>query len=978
MGHYDSKVWSVIDIDIAMISSWLRVVSSSPTNFNSSSTTVHDYYIENVAVTAKNGICRVHDNKIAAFVHYKKADGSGTILLSYSVNGGAGWTDGYIGPVAADKVNILDVIFLNDTIYFLYTLYSDDSGDFKNTVYCLNPVTSDIWFYDDIFLKTPSSYYGGYFYNNSFYAVFIDESDDMKTVRFYLDTVIMDEIIGTLDLTLPAAYSLEKQQYIRINNTQIVMDADHLNIKVGNTDWIVETASGIDSVGIMWGYDVNGNYIIKYFVWNDKIWKVYEGGECAYYLDYSKDARCGWEDWINDCVKIYQITWDSDVTVTNFVFKNGYINNWTASFNTTYTGWVANQIVDFYSGNAYDSTWYVRDFIDNNEVQLISPVQYDLNRNFSGAYNAKRTDEMINTGVTDNCQYISVDLSNWNTGTNYSRNYNDQNLRQFFYEMDKLENRQHIIKQDYSMIFPLTPPTGAKLYNSGSIGLIDVVKTNRKVDIGEVNLFGKNGAKYVKRNASGKGTQNYYFPNAPAADLPTIAANILAQNNIEIITAKTVGFGFLQYGYQYEIDYPNEGITGLYYLYNNNGYDAVAGTEDCEFYNCIYQQDVTNNDKVEYVHQEVKNHEETLTTKNLAVSDPNNYHGTAAGAIFKTTAVGSVPSTWTSTFGTEGIVASVDGHNMVEECTATAADQNLLYDSGNNVASGNYSWNVRLAQVNKGFYILLKGDDIGGWIVALSFTTSGTITILRGDTLASVATIMNYSANVWYHIRIEWVQNTGETIYIDGVPIYTKTTNMQNGRIRYIYPAYSLDTTGTMYIDAPVIANDSDYSHPNQNIGDGVCAMRRGVDLTANSPLATLLNLFTMINTDDNFWDYAGTGGTNNATVVLNAGSSPRSDETNVTEVTGITSRIPDTAKQILFRLLVLVDTVNTLNMVLVKNNDFSNDNLAIRQYCQSVANYRNEIFGIITLPADGDIQLKIGWGAGTISFWFKILGYRQ
>jgi len=124
---------------------------------------------------------------------------------------------------------------------------------------------------------------------------------------------------------------------------------------------------------------------------------------------------------------------------------------------------------------------------------------------------------------------------------------------------------------------------------------------------------------------------------------------------------------------------------------------------------------------------------------------------------------------------------------------------------------------------------------------------------------------------------------------------------------------------------------------------------------------------------DDAAFDYAGSTATSGADVVLDVVNNT-STETNVTQITDIATSLPSTVQVLHVRLTAITDSASASNYVLVRPNGNTGVQDSVVVYPQA-AGYYNNVSGNVCVKSN-KVQIFVGRGAGTITFYFIILGY--
>jgi len=310
IGYYDSKIWiGYID------GTDLKV--KSMTSLTSASTTEETQATNNRTGGNNNVVLRIFDDNIYCVTLGGDADRI-YITYIYSTDGGSNWTKGVYNFVAvpdvgytADGGRIVD-IYEDGSDWYIFCTGGD--GVVFDGVIIVKNIASQTY-YDGFprgggyWLKEMESVYGGKIDGSGNYDFYIhDTDDDFYKVTYDMSAGTYTETIDT-GLTAPASWDIDAQQYWVQNNQELIMDQDHFYYRtVGDSAWSSVSDTGTTTNGIVWYYDINGDYMINWIIWKDSIYKIFKGGGIAKIQTYTGNAYVGWDDWFaNGADKIYQL-----------------------------------------------------------------------------------------------------------------------------------------------------------------------------------------------------------------------------------------------------------------------------------------------------------------------------------------------------------------------------------------------------------------------------------------------------------------------------------------------------------------------------------------------------------------------------------------------------------------------------------------------------------------------------------------------
>ena len=210
----------------------------------------------------------------------------------------------------------------------------------------------------------------------------------------------------------------------------------------------------------------------------------------------------------------------------------------------------------------------------------------------------------------------------------------------------------------------------------------------------------------------------------------------------------------------------------------------------------------------------------------LAIVTPESklYTGPMAGYYpatfgFENDDIGDDPEGWIveETGGTVQIITSHLGHSNIVELHETSDSFTEIYDVIGSKASGTVEWWASVNRVDDWFEMgIYDGDSTDG--IHMSFANDGYLKYHDGS---AWTVIMSYSANMWYHFKVEWDSSTDWHLWINkssqdgGIGYSYRNSPSSLDRVRFQISDIGGHQDQYMYADAFGYSWDSNY-----NIGD--------------------------------------------------------------------------------------------------------------------------------------------------------------
>ncbi|MFX1391253.1 MAG: hypothetical protein ACFE9Z_14400 [Promethearchaeota archaeon] len=213
-----------------------------------------------------------------------------------------------------------------------------------------------------------------------------------------------------------------------------------------------------------------------------------------------------------------------------------------------------------------------------------------------------------------------------------------------------------------------------------------------------------------------------------------------------------------------------------------------------------------------------------ITPENTTYTAPmEGYYPATFG--FENDADGNDPEMWTvnEAGGTVQVIPSNNGHNKIVELHEMSDDFTGITNIFTARTNGTVEYWVKVNRLDDWFGIgIYNGTTFEG--IHLSFADDGNIKYNDGS---NWITITNYSANTWYHFKVEWNCTTDWHLWIDGIsqdgglgyPYRNSPPNLD--RVYFFTSNAGLHQNQYMYIDAVGYSWDPYYNLGN-NIDEGL------------------------------------------------------------------------------------------------------------------------------------------------------------
>jgi hypothetical protein len=261
-------------------------------------------------------------------------------------------------------------------------------------------------------------------------------------------------------ITIPASWDADKQLYYILNNDEYLIDADHFNFSPNGGTYTSYTASATTAVGVIWDYNTSNQYIINYFIWNDKILKILAGGSFGRVQAIATAARCGFDDFFVDPVanKAYQatLTIDTSISMCKIITKvhvppNARISTGTSPFINQYYLLYDDDDVEIYEG------WVKTYKSDSQDYVLVmkSGVEVDFNQRVSESYITKTIDYILLDIETKYCRFLHSGVSTIDTSftTTFTISFNNWTVLDIIKWAERMAGMIFSIRPDLTMYF---------------------------------------------------------------------------------------------------------------------------------------------------------------------------------------------------------------------------------------------------------------------------------------------------------------------------------------------------------------------------------------------------------------------------------------------------------------------------------------------------------------------------------------------
>jgi len=267
--------------------------------------TIYDTYTRGVGTTVLSSVCRVIDGKVRAL--HTTFNG-----VTYAAIVRSTFTEG--GVTYGGSSDAFGVDLFGDSLGRLWYMASDYKtvGPNEYTIRVGRADTAgSVWKITTDGLSLHSIWAGkcvGTVY--TYYYVHLGGGLYKCELELASGTPVLTRKLVT-DLTLPANYNINDQQFWIQNDTEFWVSQDNFYYRHKNaSNWASISGTTESNNGMVWDYDEDGKYILTYVSWKDILHKVFLGGGIAAIQPVLFDGKCGWDDWINDPVggNIYEYT----------------------------------------------------------------------------------------------------------------------------------------------------------------------------------------------------------------------------------------------------------------------------------------------------------------------------------------------------------------------------------------------------------------------------------------------------------------------------------------------------------------------------------------------------------------------------------------------------------------------------------------------------------------------------------------------
>lgn len=315
-------------------------------------------------------------------------------------------------------------------------LFSYEDATNKRVAIFVNESLGEIYEYTTYNIDNIDSVYGGYINSDGDYVFIIyDDSGDFYVVTYDQSAKTFSESALTGSIIAPISWNVNTQQYWVQGNQELIMDQDHLYYRIiGTSIWSFKSDTGTITNGIVWGYNDNGKYIIKYIIWKDTIYKISGGGKIDRLQTYTGDAYVGIDDWFsNGSDEIWQLAKviEKEGEIITFVKSNVIAGNYKApsgSFTCESESsiWNEKDLVMI-----FDDKFTTNDDLvliglitfpegfegELNQIKVTSPINEDLRQKVNESYPiGTKCSTIINEVIPKYCSSLFLGIIN-NTDT---------------------------------------------------------------------------------------------------------------------------------------------------------------------------------------------------------------------------------------------------------------------------------------------------------------------------------------------------------------------------------------------------------------------------------------------------------------------------------------------------------------------------------------------------------------------------------
>lgn len=403
--------------------------------FNQASSIEHTY-ATGKTIASSSVLLRSFDDTIVAGSIVIEA-GVSFVFASYSTDGGSSWNDVTVG-VGGVSGRAFDVAITASGAGAILLWGYIQAGSLRIKA-------------NDIFgtAGSPVQVTGGAT-NQQMYAGYTDPTDDdiyycvvyddsQSRFEFYklvISTPVWSLVSTNSDLTPPASFDVNKQQYFVQSGNQYLIDEDHFYYKELNNDWTSYSASGSSTTCIIWAHTAAFFYEINYIVWNDRIHKIEDSGGMQVVKDITTEAQIGMDDWYVDSTnkKMFQASIeDATEDYQKFHFKTRIYFPPQVKIALTTVEPTENQSLFIY--NDSDALLYqgrIRDYDDNTaqyKLKMESPINTDYNQKVDKSYVNQTGHAIIKDLIDTYCSYLKYGAATISTTPTALFTVRPRNLR---------------------------------------------------------------------------------------------------------------------------------------------------------------------------------------------------------------------------------------------------------------------------------------------------------------------------------------------------------------------------------------------------------------------------------------------------------------------------------------------------------------------------------------------------------------------
>lgn len=953
--------------------------------------TTHTGTLTDSVIRAQSGC---YTNGVYDFCFITRTVESGTsyntLVNIRSVTAGAGagtWTQGNkyrfsYNPATDVSYIMCQNLSLNATIYYVIS---------DNSLY-ISVISDSGTKYTDIsgFHSSATSDYN-YIY---FYRYF--GTSDNRVRRWSLDGGFEDDMVVSGVSMNPFNSWFDHDIYYQTpsKKLRILFHNGYLYYYTASTGvWKITTiASDKRYNGFVWLDYLNRRYLLN-VLYRDTMLILFDGDILSFKISTSANWGCGISPsiGINTNATQYNIV---PVTTTDYyqLQTKHFIEATPQTVGIKKTDVSDNEGVILYTDTDKIITVGKYDVVqdDYNTVQydfsIISLLEEELNKIIDYTSTAPETiaDALANIVNFDYKLQLYASISVSGSATLYTFSFKGKMLRDVLTEIARIDGRIWYIKDGFFIqVDNGTTDSSVNISNGYTIPIKSVLKRT----IGTIELWGKNGAYYKKSNNIGKTYYSDIYLDKDQAELEAYGNNLLTVNSATVIQyelSELQAISLFNVGEQvtYELNIQPYNITSALFYTKELWYDGYTDS-----IMKLILQDALHFPKreisVKQVHGElVKLESETTKLKTTADAALPTAGGRLTGNIDFDTSL-NYKGHYTLDFGSTGALeGTIIGTPDTEEVVTEDGHTECYHVVDNDSASCGRDWSVGATLTSGYASTWIKTQGTGStYFVLYDGTNNPVIIWINGLALnyydfgaSGYVSITTLTADVWYHIFLDWTKNATLRVYLNGTQMIYDANAVGNYNVTTIR-TYINSSNGDAHFDA-IYCGASYLAAWSSLYAGSICSPQT---FTASGE-RNRWHMFDLRNTTTSL-HWTGISSTNADTVILDLFTG--ADESPAAGISSITDnlsevKLPPNATKVWLEVEAVADTANTTNGFECTRNFGGSENwrCGLRQKAGAVANFPNSLQGPVDLDSNGKVKIRFRRGAGAVTINVHVRGY--